>query len=130
MKKIFAICTLFLLSACVSSSMNTYMNAPISAVMMDYGQPDFVMDTGPNQKTFVWKRIATSTSPAVIESGNVHDIFENRPVSRTTIQMPEQETATCYYAFYTQNMNGSGNYPSDWIVVGYRKPDFVCEHYF
>ena len=126
MKKVF-ICAVFLLTGCASSTMRGYINHPISEVMMENGQPDFAFDTGPNQKTFVWKEIKTDTRPAEIQNSRNARGFGNDPSTTTTIQPPEQRSYTCYYSYYTQKMAGDGLYPTDWIVTGFKKPNFACQ---
>ena len=130
MNKILIASAAILLSACASSTMKNYVGSPISEVIMDHGQPDSVMDTGHNQRAVIWKTVNVVNKPAVIESGKYDDHFENTRVSRTTLQLPEQETNTCYFTFYTQDMTGNAQSPADWIITGYRKPNFACQQYF
>ena len=130
MHKILIVFCAIALSACASSTMKNYVGRPVSEVIMDYGQPDSVIDTAPNQRAVIWKEVHYRNRPGVIESGEYDDVFENTRVNRTTIQLPGQSVDTCYFTFYTQDMTGYAQSPADWIITGFRKPNFNCEQYF
>jgi hypothetical protein len=126
MKKLI-ICALFLLAGCASTVMNNFVNRPVSDVMVENGPPSYSFDTGPNQKTFIWKIIRSSNEPGVIETSHNAGGFGNDPSTTTTVQLPQQQDYDCYYAFYTQKTNGTGQYLSDWIVTGFKKPNLSCQ---
>jgi len=124
MKK-FLFLSLFLLTGCVSSTMNNFVNRPVSDVMIDNGPPTYSFDTGPNQRTYIWKIIRSTNEPGVLQTSNSPGGFGNDPTTTTTLQLPQYNEYACYYAFYTQK-NGTGQYISDWIVTGFKKPSFNC----
>lgn len=45
-----------LLSACASTVMKSYIGAPISSVMLDYGPPDNIYSLGAGQQAYQWRK--------------------------------------------------------------------------
>lgn len=111
--------TSLLLTACASTVMKTYVGAPITSVMLDYGPPDNVYSLGPGQQAYQWRKNKTQVV-AGSSSGKVRSTRhgERYEVSETPGYV---ERIDCYYTFYTR---GSGN---DWYVTSFRQPSLECE---
>lgn len=58
-----ALAVLLILSACASQIMKSYIGAPISSVMLDYGPPDNVYDLGPGARAYQWRKEKTQVVP-------------------------------------------------------------------
>ncbi|MBP2570975.1 hypothetical protein J2767_002144 [Agrobacterium tumefaciens] len=108
-----------LLTACASTVMKTYIGAPITSVMLDYGPPDNIYSLGPGQQAFQWRKKKTQVV-AGSSSGEVRTTRrgERYEVSETPGYV---ERIDCYYTFYTR---GSGN---EWYVTSFRQPSLECE---
>ncbi|MEW9524400.1 hypothetical protein MRBLRH8O_002222 [Agrobacterium radiobacter] len=108
-----------LLTACASTVMKSYIGAPITSVMLDYGPPDNIYSLGPGQQAFQWRKKKTQVV-AGSSSGEVRTTRrgERYEVSETPGYV---ERIDCYYTFYTR---GSG---SDWYVTSFRQPSLECE---
>ncbi|WP_333900014.1 hypothetical protein [Agrobacterium pusense] len=111
--------TALLLTACASTVMKTYVGAPITSVMLDYGPPDNVYSLGPGQQAYQWRKNKTQVV-AGSSSGEVRSTRhgERYEVSETPGYV---ERIDCYYTFYTRS---SGN---DWYVTSFRQPSLECE---
>lgn len=108
-----------LLTACASTVMKSYIGAPITSVMLDYGPPDNIYSLGPGQQAFQWRKKKTQVV-AGSSSGEVRTTRrgERYEVSETPGYV---ERIDCYYTFYTR---GSGN---EWYVTSFRQPSLECE---
>jgi hypothetical protein len=108
-----------LLTACASTVMKTYIGAPITSVMLDYGPPDNIYSLGPGQQAFQWRKKKTQVV-AGSSSGEVRTTRrgERYEVSETPGYV---ERIDCYYTFYTRS---SGN---EWYVASFRQPSLECE---
>lgn len=108
-----------LLTACASTVMKTYIGAPITSVMLDYGPPDNIYSLGPGQQAFQWRKKKTQVV-AGSSSGEVRTTRrgERYEVSETPGYV---ERIDCYYTFYTRS---SGK---DWYVTSFRQPSLECE---
>lgn len=114
-----ALTILLILSACASQVMKTYIGAPISSVMLDYGPPDNVYDMRPGERAFQWRKQKTQVVSGQ-SSGEVRDTRHGRRYEVTAT--PGYVTQTeCFYTFFTR---GSG---SDWYVTSFRQPSLECE---
>jgi hypothetical protein len=58
-----ALTILMILSACASQIMKSYIGAPISSVMLDYGPPDNVYDLRPGERAYQWRKQKTQVVP-------------------------------------------------------------------
>ncbi|AQS60880.1 hypothetical protein AGRHK599_LOCUS2261 [Rhizobium rhizogenes] len=107
------------LTACASTVMKSYIGAPITSVMLDYGPPDNVYSLGPGQQAYQWRKNKTQVV-AGSSSGEVRSTRhgERYEVSETPGYV---ERIDCYYTFYTRS---SGN---DWYVTSFRQPSLECE---
>ncbi|MBO0126031.1 hypothetical protein [Agrobacterium sp. OT33] len=107
------------LTACASTVMKSYIGAPITSVMLDYGPPDNVYSLGPGQQAYQWRKNKTQVV-AGSSSGEVRSTRhgERYEVSETPGFV---ERIDCYYTFYTRS---SGN---DWYVTSFRQPSLECE---
>ncbi|MBO9656942.1 hypothetical protein O3S81_00200 [Agrobacterium sp. SOY23] len=108
-----------LLAACASTVMKSYIGAPITSVMLDYGPPDNIYGLGPGQQAYQWRKNKTQVV-AGSSSGEVRTTRrgERYEVSETPGYV---ERIDCYYTFYTRN---SG---SEWYVTSFRQPSLECE---
>ncbi|MOA06669.1 hypothetical protein D3C78_1263220 [compost metagenome] len=108
-----------LLTACASTVMKSYIGAPITSVMLDYGPPDNIYSLGPGQQAFQWRKKKTQVV-AGSSSGEVRTTRrgERYEVSETPGYV---ERIDCYYTFYTRS---SGN---EWYVTSFRQPSLECE---
>lgn len=107
------------LTACASTVMKSYIGAPITSVMLDYGPPDNVYSLGPGQQAYQWRKNKTQVV-AGSSSGEVRSTRhgERYEVSETPGYV---ERIDCYYTFYARS---SGN---DWYVTSFRQPSLECE---
>ncbi|MDH7801847.1 MULTISPECIES: hypothetical protein [unclassified Rhizobium] len=108
-----------LLAACASTVMKSYVGAPITSVMLDYGPPDNIYGLGPGQQAYQWRKNKTQVV-AGSSSGEVRSTRrgERYEVSETPGYV---ERIDCFYTFYTRN---SG---SEWYVTSFRQPSLECE---
>jgi hypothetical protein len=110
---------LLILSACASQIMKSYIGAPISSVMLDYGPPDNVYDLGPGARAYQWRKQKTQVVPGQ-SSGEIRDTRRGKRYEVTETPGYVEHTE-CFYTFYTR---GSG---SDWYVTSFRQPLLECE---
>lgn len=110
---------LLLVSACASQVMKSYIGAPISSVMLDYGPPDNVYDLRPGERAYQWRKQKTQVV-AGQSSGEVKETRRGRRYEVTETPGYVERTE-CFYTFYTR---GSG---SDWYVTSFRQPSLECE---
>ncbi|MDH0616915.1 MULTISPECIES: hypothetical protein [unclassified Agrobacterium] len=108
-----------LLAACASTVMKSYIGAPITSVMLDYGPPDNIYSMGSGQQAFQWRKKKTQVV-AGSSSGEVRTTRrgERYEVSETPAYV---ERIDCYYTFYTRNSGG------EWYVTSFRQPPLECE---
>lgn len=107
------------LTACASTVMKSYIGAPITSVMLDYGPPDNIYSMGPGQQAYQWRKNKTQVV-AGSSSGEVRSTRhgERYEVSETPGYV---ERIDCFYTFYTRS---SG---SEWYVTSFRQPSLECE---
>ncbi|CDN94428.1 hypothetical protein [Agrobacterium tumefaciens] len=110
---------LILLSACASTVMKSYIGAPISSVMLDYGPPDNIYSLGAGQQAYQWRKNKTQ-AVAGSSSGEVRTTRrgERYEVSETPGYV---ERIECFYTFFTRNSGG------EWYVTSFRQPSLECE---
>jgi hypothetical protein len=108
-----------LLTACASTVMKSYIGAPITSVMLDYGPPDNIYSLGAGQQAYQWRKNKTQVV-AGSSSGEVRTTRrgERYEVSETPGYV---ERIDCFYTFYTRN---SG---AEWYVASFRQPSLECE---
>lgn len=108
-----------LLTACASTTMKSYIGAPITNVMLDYGPPDNIYSLGPGQQAYQWRKNKTQVFPGS-SNGEMRTTSqgERYEVSETPGYV---ERIDCFYTFYTRS---SG---SDWYVTDFRQPSLECE---
>ncbi len=108
-----------LLSACASTVMKSYIGAPISSVMLDYGPPDNIYSLGSGQQAYQWRKNKTQ-AVAGSSSGEVRTTRrgERYEVSETPGYV---ERIECFYTFFTRNSGG------EWYVTSFRQPSLECE---
>jgi hypothetical protein len=108
-----------LLSACASTIMKSYIGAPISSVMLDYGPPDNIYSLGAGQQAYQWRKNKTQ-AVAGSSSGEVRTTRrgERYEVSETPGYV---ERIECFYTFFTRNSGG------EWYVTSFRQPSLECE---
>ncbi|WP_223568116.1 hypothetical protein [Agrobacterium tumefaciens] len=108
-----------LLTGCASTVMKTYIGAPITSVMLDYGPPDNIYSLGPGQQAFQWRKKKTQVVSGS-SSGEVRTTRrgEQYEVTETPGYV---ERIDCYYTFHTRS---SGN---EWYVTSFRQPSLECE---
>lgn len=108
-----------LLAACASTVMKSYIGAPITSVMLDYGPPDNIYSLGPGQQAYQWRKnktqVIAGTSSGIVRTTRYGERYE---MSETPGYV---ERIDCYYTFYTRN---SG---SEWYVTSFRQPSLECE---
>jgi len=114
-----ALTVLLLLSACASQVMKSYIGAPISSVMLDYGPPDNVYDLRAGERAYQWRKQKTQVMPGQ-SSGEIRETRHGRRFE-TTETPGYVEHTECFYTFYTRS---SG---SDWYVTSFRQPSLECE---
>jgi len=108
-----------MLSACASTVMKSYIGAPISSVMLDYGPPDNIYSLGAGQQAYHWRKNKTQ-AVAGSSSGEVRTTRrgERYEVSETPGYV---ERIECFYTFFTRNSGG------EWYVTSFRQPSLECE---
>ncbi|NLS01481.1 hypothetical protein HGP17_32000 [Rhizobium sp. P38BS-XIX] len=110
---------LLLVSACASQVMKSYIGAPISSVMLDYGPPDNVYDLRPGERAYQWRKQKTQVV-AGQSSGEVKETRRGRRYEVTETPGYVEQTE-CFYTFHARR---SG---SDWYVTSFRQPSLECE---
>jgi len=108
-----------LVSACASTVMKSYIGAPITSVMLDYGPPDNIYSLDGGQQAYQWRKNKTQ-AVAGSSSGEVRTTRrgERYEVSETPGYV---ERIDCFYTFYTRNSGG------EWYVTSFRQPSLECE---
>lgn len=81
-----------LLAACASTVMKSYIGAPITSVMLDYGPPDNIYSLGPGQQAYQWRKnktqaVAGSSSGEVrtTRRGERYEVSKRRAISSASI---------------------------------------------
>ncbi|MGX5799840.1 hypothetical protein ACWGS9_01170 [Bradyrhizobium sp. Arg314] len=107
------------MSACASDIMKNYVGQPIESVVLDYGPPTAVVDLGPGERAYQWRKISAKVVSGT-SSGEVHQTKHG-----TEYEMTETpgyvERQECFYTFYAR---ASG---SRWFITNFRKPKLECE---
>jgi len=109
------------MAGCASSIMQSYVGKSVTEAMLDYGQPVSVFDLPNGTRAFQWKidssgviaQPSTSTSQ-VYGSGGWASVS-----TTSTNYVPFEQS--CLYTLLGQK-NGQ-----DWTIVGFRKPNLLCE---
>ncbi|MGY5780757.1 hypothetical protein [Rhizobium sp. LEGMi135b] len=114
-----ALAVLLILTACASQIMKSYIGAPISSVMLDYGPPDNVYDLRQGERAYQWRKQKTQVVSGQ-SSGEVRETHRGRRYEVTETPGYVEQTE-CFYTFYTRS---SG---SDWYVTSFRQPSLECE---
>ncbi|NLS20654.1 hypothetical protein HGP16_29500 [Rhizobium sp. P40RR-XXII] len=114
-----ALAVLLVLPACASQIMKSYIGAPISSVMLDYGPPDNVYDLRQGERAYQWRKPKTQ----VVSGQSSGEVKETRRGKRYEVtETPGYvEQTECFYTFYTRS---SG---ADWYVTSFRQPSLECE---
>lgn len=110
---------LLILTACASQIMKSYIGAPISSVMLDYGPPDNVYDLRPGERAYQWRQRKTQVV-AGQSSGEVRQTRRGRRYEVTETPGYVEQTE-CFYTFYARSS------ASDWYVTSFRQPSLECE---
>jgi hypothetical protein len=115
----FAFAVATLLAGCASQIMRDYVGGPLEVVMLDYGPPDNVIEIGPGERAYQWRRVNTEAVSATT-SGEVRQTRhgERYEISDSPGYVRETE---CFYTFYAR---ASG---ARWIITNFRKPQLECE---
>ncbi|MBN8940085.1 MAG: hypothetical protein J0H01_11365 [Rhizobiales bacterium] len=107
------------LSACASDTMKTYVGTPVESVIIDYGPPTAVVDLGPGERAYQWRKISTN-----VVAGSRHtEIRDTRGgVRYETRETPDYvNRQECFYTFFAR-LTERG-----WSVTGFRSPTLECE---
>jgi len=113
--------TLQILAACASEIMQGYVGKSITEPMLDYGRPTAVFDLPDGTRAFQWSIDSTGAIP--ITSPTTATAYGSAGWATIT------GTETTYVPYsqscnYTLLAKPNGN---DWVVVGFRKPQLMCE---
>lgn len=108
-----------LLTGCASAVMKNYVGGPVETVMLDYGPPTSVLDLGPGQRAYQWRKVSTNVVPGTARS-------EVRRTRRgTDVETTETpgyvERQECFYTFYARAAG------ERWLITSFRKPSLECE---
>ena len=117
--KAFIVAALIGLSACASDIMKNYIGQPVESVVLDYGPPTTVVELGPGERAYQWRKISTN-----VVSGS-----SSGETRRTKHGTEYEETETpgyveqqeCFYTFYARSSGGR------WFITNFRKPKLECE---
>ena len=106
-------------SACASDIMKTYVGQPVESVVLDYGPPTTVVELGPGERAYQWRKISTNVVSGST-SGEVR-----RTKHGTEYQSTETpgyvESQECFYTFYARASDGR------WFITNFRQPKLECE---
>ncbi len=107
------------LAGCASAIMKNYVGRPVESVMLDYGPPTSVLDLGPGQRAYQWRKVSTNVVPGTSRS-EVRRTRHGADVE--TMETPGYvERQECFYTFYAR---GAGE---RWLITNFRKPSLECE---
>ncbi|QND51185.1 hypothetical protein HB779_04190 [Phyllobacterium sp. 628] len=107
------------LAGCASDIMKNYIGQPVESVVIDYGPPTGVLDLGPGERAYQWRKISTNAVSGT-SSGEVRDTRHGRRYIETeTPGYVEQKE--CFYTFYARSSGGR------WFITNFRKPTLDCE---
>ncbi|MGL4288933.1 MAG: hypothetical protein ACRCVA_21460 [Phreatobacter sp.] len=107
------------LSACASDTMKNYVGAPVESVIIDYGPPTTIVDLGPGERAYQWRKISTN-----VVAGSTHTEIRD---TRRGVQYETRETPghvsqqECFYTFFAR-LTERG-----WSVTDFRSPTLECE---
>jgi hypothetical protein len=107
----------FMLAACASQIMKSYVGVPISSVMLDYGPPDNLYEMRPGERAYQWRK------DKVVSGSSSGEVRQTRRGERYEVtETPGHVERTEYfYTFYTRNSGG------EWYVTSFRQPQLECE---
>ncbi|WP_296746227.1 hypothetical protein [Mesorhizobium sp.] len=110
---------LLAVSACASDIMKNYVGQPVESVILDYGPPATVVDLGPGERAYQWRKTSTNVVSGT-SSGEVRHTKHGTEyeVTETPGYVERQE---CFYTFYARS---SGR---RWFITNFRKPRLECE---
>lgn len=107
------------LAGCASDIMKNYIGQPLESVVIDYGPPTEVLDLGPGERAYQWRKISTNAVSGT-STGEVRDTRHGRRYIETeTPSYVEQKE--CFYTFYARSSGGR------WYITNFRKPKLECE---
>lgn len=112
------------LGGCASSVMGGFVGKPVESVMARYGPPALVFDMPDGRRAFQWRINNGAVIPGAINStANIYAPPGSlATVTSSTTYMPAQRVErACFYTMYARQDRGA------WTLVGYEKPNFMCE---
>lgn len=113
-----------LLGGCASSIMSGFVGKPVESVMVRYGQPVSVFDMPDGRRAFQWQINSSFVMPGSAHTNT--NIFAPpgsfaQVNSFTTYTPAQQINSSCLYTMYGEWRGGM------WVLVGYEKPNLMCE---
>lgn len=107
------------MSACASDIMKNYIGQPVESVVLDYGPPNTIVDLGPGERAYQWRKISTNVVSGT-SSGEMRRTKHGTEyeVTETPGYVERQE---CFYTFYARSSGGR------WFITNFRKPKLECE---
>ncbi len=117
--KAFLATALIGMSACTSDIMKNFIGQPVESVVLDYGPPNTIVDLGPGERAYQWRKISTNVVSGT-SSGEMRRTKHGTEyeVTETPGYVERQE---CFYTFYARSSGGR------WFITNFRKPKLECE---
>ena len=117
--KAFFAAALIGMSACASDIMKNYLGQPVESVVLDYGPPTTVVELGPGERAYQWRKVSTNVVSSS-SSGEVRHTKHGTEYEET--ETPGYvERQECFYTFYARSSGGR------WFITNFRKPKLECE---
>jgi len=99
--------------------MKNYIGQPIESVVLDYGPPTAIVDLGPGERAYQWRKISTN----VVSGSSSSEVRHTKHGTeyQTTETPGYVERQECFYTFYARAS------ASRWFVTNFRQPKLECE---
>lgn len=108
------------LSGCATAIMDGYVGKSISEPILDYGPPANALDLPDGRRAFQWAVNSSGVIPVTnYDSATVYGSGGYGVVSGTSTSYVPYSNQ-CVYTLYAKPQG------EDWIVTGYRQPNFSC----
>lgn len=126
---IFCMTAAFILTGCASQIMQNYVGKPVSEAVMDYGPPVAAIETGPEEKAFIWSMEQSTVIPGHSNtSGSVYGVGNSAFFNTQTYTTPSYVASSqCAYTLFAKRTRKDIDGPAAWTVTGFKAPRLMCE---
>ena len=101
------------------------MNEPLSSAVAKHGPPQFAYDTGDGRRAFGWVMNGAVVMPGTATTTGT---MIGRSFYGTTTMSPSvASNYSCVYTVYATRAWTDIQGPAAWMIVGYEKPNLMCE---